>query len=145
MLSVQIQVLEDDESPIDGYSQGHISLEGEYETLSTKGSVMVFISLCQLLHHVRQFIVTNKTKAELPLGIDSWFEPILMRNGDFFSFAKSSGEIINQSSQEELTMAILTEAERVCDTYVHHFPPTDSSVEDLRNAIARFRTLFENQ
>ena len=144
MLSVEIKVLEDSEGPIDGYSQGHITFKGEYGTLSTEGSVMVFISLCQLLGYVRKFIATNKTKAELPLGVDSWFEPLLLRKGNSFSFAESSEKIINRSSQEELTGAILKEAERVYKIYVSHFAPTDSVAQDLRKSISEFQNTFVN-
>ena len=142
MLSVKIQVLEDNEGSIDEYSQGYIVLESKYGTLSPKSSIMVFVSLCELLDRVRGFIVKKKRKAELPLGVSSWFEPLLIRDGDLFSFAKSSEEIINKSSQEELTMAILTEAERVCDTYVRNFTQSSSIAEGLHDSIAKFHDTF---
>lgn len=76
MLSVMIEV-PPGELPANEFSQGHITLKGKYGSISSKGSVMVVLSLCQLLYHVRKFIVEDKVESELPLGMDSWFEPIL--------------------------------------------------------------------
>ncbi len=145
MLSVKIKVLQDNQEPIDGYSQGHITFSGEYGSLSTKSSVMVFISLCQLLYCIEKFITTNQTQAELPLGIDSGFEPWLFKDKDNnFSFMTNSQKIINKSSQQELTEAILKEAERIYNVYVCNFSADDSVKKDLHNSLLKFQNEFAN-
>ena len=145
MLLVKIEVLQDSQEPIDGYSQGHITFSGEYGSLSTKGSVMVFISLCQLLYCIEKFITTNQTQAELPLGIDSGFEPWLFKDKDNnFSFMTDSQKIINKSSQQELTKAILKEAERIYNVYACNFPADDSVKKDLHDSLLEFQNEFSN-
>lgn len=140
MLEITIQVL-DDSLPVDGYSQGHISIRGEYGEVKTKGSIMVFISASQLLHHVSLFLLENKKKAELPVGIDSWFEPCLVRGkNNCFSFLDRSGSVVNKSTESELTSTILVAVEDLYNTYVPLFPENDSAAIDLARALQRFKS-----
>ncbi|MEL6814796.1 MAG: hypothetical protein AAFP03_08275 [Cyanobacteria bacterium J06598_3] len=141
MLSLTIELLPS-ELQFDDPPQGHITIRGDYGEIASRGPVIAVPTLCQLLHHVRKFIVENTNRAELPLGMDSWFEPVLLKEGDCFCFAKTSGEIVSRSDKKELVNNILDESQKF---YAHYHPisPLDQSVAvSLEKAIQAFKDEF---
>ena len=98
MLSFQIE-LDELEEEIDSYSRAHIIVGGRFSTISSKlsnknQSMMIFISLCDLLYNVRVLLTSPFKKQYNFVGAGCSFQ--------FFIVKKSSNRLILTSVKNEV-------------------------------------------
>ena len=70
MLIFKIELEKFEEEELDMYSRGHITVQGDLEIISSKllkrnQSLMIFISICDLLNSVRVLLTSSLKKISL--------------------------------------------------------------------------------
>ncbi|HLO48259.1 MAG TPA: hypothetical protein VK211_07550 [Kamptonema sp.] len=98
MLSFKIE-LDELEEEIDIYSRGHITVQGNSGIISSKlskrnQSMMIFISLCELLNSVRVLLTSPIKKTYNFVGVGCSFQ--------FFIVKKASNKLILTSVKNEV-------------------------------------------
>jgi hypothetical protein len=79
---------------VDIYSRGHITVEGRYGTISSKQSMMIFISLCDFLDGVRLLLISPNKSSYHFVGVGSSFQ--------FFVIKKGASELMLTSLKNEV-------------------------------------------
>jgi hypothetical protein len=98
MLIFKIELDEFEEEEIDSYSRGHITIQGNSGIISSKlskrnQSMMIFISICDLLNSVRVLLTTPRKKYNF-VGAGCSFQ--------FFIVKNSSNNLILTSVKNEV-------------------------------------------
>ncbi|MDZ8259346.1 hypothetical protein [Nostoc sp. ChiQUE01b] len=102
MLSFKIELEKNEfEEKLDSYSRGHITIQGRYGIISSKNSnknysMMIFISLCELLDGIRLFLINPINNRYNFVGVGSSFQ--------FYLLKKETNSLILSSVKNEVML-----------------------------------------
>ena len=149
MLQVTLELTEHAlNNEITGLSRGHITLEGSDGRASSRGkmpdqSMMIFISVIDLLDGIRRFILDSKTKTYKFVGAGSSFSFSVTRiRNDHFSI-QSGTDKIGTLSRQELVRSIWQSVSQFLERYQSYLSDTDLTLQDLDRAPDQFSKAFD--
>jgi hypothetical protein len=148
MLIVKIE-LDSSESTekIDSFSQGHITLSNGDITLSSKTkdrnySMMIFISLSELVNDIRRFL-TDKNQIEYNfVGADSSFQFYLSKNKELIRLTSVGGDLIDEMPEHKIIEAFWNGVKIFMLKYGSCLDKDEMIYDDLKSSILDFEVEF---
>ncbi|MEH2225174.1 hypothetical protein [Nostoc sp.] len=147
IFKIELEQIEFEEK-IDSYSRGHITVQGKYGIISSKlsninHSMMIFISLCDLLDGVRLFLINPIKNRYHFVGVDSSFQFLLVKKGySNLMLTSVKNEIIDEIPRLELIEDIWKEIKSFMLKYDHSLNEKEIVKNDLTISIEEFKKQF---
>lgn len=135
------------EGEINSFSMGHIILKGKKGNLSSKRtdttqSMMIFISLSELLYGVRSFISDVGKKNYNFVGTGSSFQFFLFKEKDEIVLRATNGQEVDRLTQLELIKAIWEGTREFTLKYSQFLEEKEIVYKDLHDSIKEFKKQF---
>ncbi|MBD2451404.1 hypothetical protein H6G76_30635 [Nostoc sp. FACHB-152] len=133
---------------LDSFSRGHITLQGKYgiisSKLSTKNySMMIFISLCELLDGIRLFLINSIQNTYHFVGVGSSFQFFIVKTeSNKLRLTGIENKIIDEITELELIENIWREVKLFISTYGHSLDKNEIVKTDLSISIEAFKKQF---
>ncbi|WP_373529820.1 hypothetical protein [Nostoc sp.] len=147
IFKIELEQIEFEEE-IDSYSRGHISVQGKhgiiFSKLSNKNhSMMIFISLCDLLDGVRLFLINPIKNRYHFVGVGSSFQFFLVKKGySNLILTSVKNEIIDEIPRLELIEDIWKEIKSFMLKYDDSLNEKEIVKNDLTISIEEFKKQF---
>ncbi|MEH2240479.1 hypothetical protein [Nostoc sp.] len=147
IFKIELEQIEFEEK-IDSYSRGHLTVQGRYGIISSKlsninHSMMVFISLCDLLDGVRLFLINPIKNTYHFVGVGSSFQFFLVKKGASKLILTSvKKEEIDEITRLELIEDIWKEVKLFMLKYGHSLNEKEIVKNDLTISIEEFKKQF---
>lgn len=135
------------EQGLTGLSRGHLSIQGSHSSVTSKDrvpdqSMMIFISIVELLDGLRRFFSDTRSKSYKFIGADCSFQFTVKRVKENQFTLISDGQEIDTVTQTEIVQAIWKGVKSFLDCYQNQIDSTDTVANDLSSAVAEFREFF---
>ena len=145
MIAFSFEVLNTEDS-VDGLSRGHLTIHGDLRSCTSRGkkpdqSMLIFPSIVLLLDQTRFFYLSSLRKVCNFVGVDCSFQFVLERTHEGTFCLKCDGEVLTQTSKQDVIEAIWLGVTRFMDDYGHHISPDDIMYEDLNKAMSEFKRI----
>lgn len=143
MLTFEFDLASEDED-IDGLSRGHIAIHGPYGSTSSKGgsrneSVMIFLSVIELLDGIRRFFLQGGTDEYNFVGAGSSFQFFVRREkGQCIIFDREKKKV-DDSTQTEFVQAVWNGVTLFMSMHGHQISEADAVSSDLSSSIEEFK------
>ena len=132
---------------IDGFNLGNMIIEGDSGTISSKHrlpdqSMMVFLSIVQLLYGVRHLVVCETVSEFIFVGEDSSFQFAIRKQNDRFYFEEKKGHSIVNVTTKELVTFLWEGVQSFVNDYGHRLDSQGSVYKDLFTSLKEFQQEF---
>lgn len=143
MLRLSIEVAADDEV-ISGFELGHLTLEGDRGSCTSKGpepdqASMVFIAITSLLDELRSLVSDPGQKEQEFVAADSSFTLRLYKVGRDRLGVSSGRTLLTEMGTLELCLSVLAGVEAFWSQYRSRLAPDDAARADLEASLAAFK------
>jgi predicted secreted protein len=132
---------------VDTFSRGYITIRGKYGIATSKEkkpdqSMMLLLSIVQLLDSIRSFIQDSKADKYNYVGVDCSFQFFIERDGDLLSLLNNRKEEIDRVRPIELIEAIWKGVNNFMSCYGQCIDSADLVTDDLYSSIKEFKEQF---
>jgi len=151
MLIFKIELEEFEEEELDMYSRGHITVQGDFGIISSKllkrnQSMMIFISICDLLNSVRVLLTSPLKKKYNFVGAGCSFQFFIVKKpSNKLILTSVKNEVIDEVSELELVEEIWREVKLFMLKYGNLLSPEETVNNDLTSSIEKFKKQFNLQ
>ena len=136
-------------SEIDSFSQGHIIIKKNNTIYSSKNldinkSMMIFISIVELLDGIRIFLKDENKKSYCFVGVDSSFQLFLIKNlkKNELILKDSENIEISRLNENDFVNSIWNGIKTFISKYQRFLDEEEIIIDDLKNSIEEFRKQF---
>ena len=131
------------EAGVSGLSRGHLTISGATNTITSKGhipdqSMMVFMSIVDLLDGARQFLQTPGQKQYNFVGTGCSFQFTIKRTKGDKLLISNPTNVIDTVSVKDFVQAIWQGTQAFLKAYESHLSATDMVADDLYHAVQDF-------
>lgn len=136
------------EEKIDSYSRGHITVQGNSGIISSKlsnknQSMMIFISLCELINSVRILLTSPIKKTYNFVGVGCSFQFfIVKKESDKLILTSVKNEAIDEFTYRELVEEIWREVKLFMLKYGNSLDEKEIVKNDLTYSLEEFKKQF---
>jgi hypothetical protein len=136
------------EQDIGGLSRGHLTIRGDQGIATSEGkqpdqSMMLFISISELLDGLRRFLHDKNAAMYRFIGVDSSFQLLITRLGDDRLKIEVNGYVVDEVPTFNLIRAVWEGVRDFIAQYGQHLPHEDPASDDLRAATKDFEETFQ--
>jgi hypothetical protein len=148
MLSLELEISSHTaEDNIDGLSRGHMTITGSQGFATSKArqpdqSMMIFLSVVELLDGVRRFILGNNASHYNFVGVDSSFQLFLTKELNDNIKLRCDQKPIDIVRTDEMIRAVWEGINRFLALYRQYIDSGDPVANDLQASIESFKTSF---
>lgn len=146
MLRLELEIISySDKDKIDGFTLGHMTISGSQGLATSKGiqpnqSMMIFLSIIELLDGIRQFILAKNVSNYRFVGIDSSFQFSMTKQECGRIRLTGSQGIIDEVETIELSQSIWKGVSAFLYCYEPFIRPDDPVADDLHFAVDSFKS-----
>jgi hypothetical protein len=147
VITIKLKSIEPEEK-VDSYSRGHIEIQGKYgvissEKLNKDQSMMIFISIVELLDGIRLFFLNQDNQKYNFVGTDSSFQFFLIKSeSDKFRLTDINNKLIDETTQLDIINAVWKEVETFISNYDYFLDEKEIVKNDLTGSINAFKKQF---
>jgi len=132
---------------VDSYSRGNITVEGEYGTISSFGqspdqSMMIFISIVDLLDGVHNLITNDKISEFFFVGADCSFQFTVKKHRKKVFIKDKRKKLIGTMKTQKFVQILWREIKMFTNSYPEIFNEEEIIYNDLIYSIKRFKQEF---
>ena len=126
---------------IDGYSQGNITINGEYGSISSEYTMMIFVSLSLLLYGIKQ-LASKEIEEYKFVAVEGGFSFYLTNTDNIWVLTDKKNDIIAESSLSNFVQSIWRGVNEFQCTYKPLIEEVDVGIKDFEESVEDFRTQF---
>ncbi len=147
MLIFKIELAEFEEEEIDSYSRGHITIQGNSGIISSKlskrnQSMMIFISICDLLNSIRVLLASPLKKYNF-VGTGCSFQFFIIKtSSNKLILTSVKNEVIDELTEGELVEEIWREVKLFMLNYGNSLDEKEIVKNDLTLSLEEFKKHF---
>ena len=128
---------------VDGYSQGNMTIKGEHGSTRSEYTMMIFISLCELLHNIER-IMNNGINRYQFIGIEGGFSFHIIKKDNTFLLTDYEGRLISKSSANEFVKSIWKGVDNFYSSCRPLVKEVDSGIASMDFTLKEFKAQFSS-